>query len=158
MMVSCHTAQHVGMSIRPASLLVGLGLGKEEDVHCATHPSVLAVGSCVICGIPVCGECAHKRQRKIFCQSDSDLKVAFDWVAVYSASTPYEAHMVKANLESANIPAMVLSQSDRMYYMTLGDLALAEVMVPKTSFMEAKRFLHALEESDGCRVVTECTE
>jgi predicted negative regulator of RcsB-dependent stress response len=85
----------------------------------------------------------------MFCQSDFELKVAFDWVAVYSASTPYEAHMVKANLESANIPAMVLSQSDRMYYMTLGNLAVAEVMVPKTSYEEAKQFLQALEGGDS---------
>ncbi len=126
-------------------ILLGWGPKDEEDLKCAVHGDVPAVGCCVICGIPLCSACARKRQGKIFCQSDYDLKVAFDWVAVYSAATRYEAEMVKANLESARIPAMILSQSDRMYYTTLGDLAVTEVMVPKDSLAEAKRFLEAVQ-------------
>ncbi|MDH3252769.1 MAG: DUF2007 domain-containing protein, partial [Ignavibacteria bacterium] len=134
-------------------ILLGWGPKEEEDLVCATHGEVRAMGCCVICGTPLCGDCARKRQGKIFCQGDYDLKVAFDWVAVYSAGTRYEAEMVKANLESARIPAMILSQSDRMYYTTVGDLAVTEVMVPKKDLAEAKRFLRAVEtardEQDG---------
>jgi len=78
---------------------------------------------------------------KIFCDNDEHLKMAFDWVAVCSANTADEAEMIRANLEGAGIHAMVFSQSDRMFFTTLGDLAVNEVMVPKSSLEEAKEYL-----------------
>jgi hypothetical protein len=67
----------------------------------------------------------------------------------------YEAEMIKTNLESAGIPAMVLSQSDRMYFTTLGDLAVTEVMVPKNEAEEAARYLAAVETRQPARHIHE---
>jgi hypothetical protein len=75
----------------------------------------------------------------------------FDWVAVWTASTPYEAQMIKANLEGAGIPTTVLSQHDRVYYTTAGDLAVNEVMVPKGFLESARKYLEAMgmERAEG---------
>jgi len=125
-------------------ILLGWKREDEEEIQCQRHESERAVGRCIVCATSVCGDCARRRGGKVFCEEHHDLKVAFDWVAVHSASTQVEAHLMKGHLLAANIPALLLSQHDRMYTTTLGDLALTEVMVQKSMFTEAKQFLDAL--------------
>jgi hypothetical protein len=120
-------------------------VGSEEKIACATHPAREATGRCVLCGKLVCNHCAVRRQGRLFCENDEHVKMMFDWVAARTTNTPYEAQMIKANLESAGIPAMVLSQHDRTYYTTIGDLAVSEVMVPKDRLEDAKPYLDAMD-------------
>ena len=119
--------------------------GGESKIVCATHPNDEAMGRCVFCGKLVCDRCAVRRQGRIFCENDEHVKMMFDWVAVWTASTPYEAQMIKANFEGAGIPAMILSQHDRMYYTTAGDLAVNEIMVPKGFLENARQYLQAMD-------------
>ncbi|NOY06108.1 MAG: hypothetical protein GXO82_05685, partial [Chlorobi bacterium] len=59
--------------------------------------------------------------------------------------TEYEAAMIKANLEGAGIPVSVFSQSDHVYFVTMGgDLAVVNIMVPKTRIHEAEELLKNL--------------
>ncbi|AFN74865.1 hypothetical protein MROS_1631 [Melioribacter roseus P3M-2] len=53
-----------------------------------------------------------------------------DWVVVYTCSDNIEAEMYKANLESADIETLILSQKDRSYP-TVGDLAIVKILVRK---------------------------
>jgi len=115
----------------------------DRNVVCATHPNEEAIGRCVFCGKLVCDRCSVRKQGRIFCENDEHVKMMFDWVAVWTANTPYEAQMIKANLEGAGIPAMILSQHDRMYYTTAGDLAVNEIMVPKGFWENARQYLDA---------------
>lgn len=125
---------HCGVLLTPQDEL-------PKPIRCEVHKGTPAIGACVVCGKPVCGVCAVRRMGKIFCDNDEHLKMAFDWVAVCSANTADEAEMIRANLEGAGIRAMVFSQSDRMFFTTLGNLAVNEVMVPKSSLEEAKEYL-----------------
>jgi hypothetical protein len=81
---------------------------------------------------------------KFFCADDEHVKMAFDWISVYTTTTRSEAEMIKGHLEAAGLEAMVFSQSDRMFFTTLGDLAVNEVMVPKASMEAAHAFLRSI--------------
>jgi hypothetical protein len=126
----------------------GALIGKDTP-KCKNHEKVFATGRCVLCGAFLCSECSIKRMDRTFCADDKHVSMVGDWVVVKTASTPYEAEMIKANLEGAGIVAAVYSQSDRMYYMTVGDLAVAKVMVPKDQLAAAKDIIDAIEAEDG---------
>ncbi len=117
-----------------------------KNITCAKHQESPAIGFCVVCGTPLCKECSRTRQGKILCDNDLHMKLAFQWASVYSTSSAYEAEMVKANLESIHIPVTILSQNDRMYITTLGDLAVTEVMVPRTMLAKAEEFIRTFSE------------
>jgi hypothetical protein len=125
-------------------ILLGGGGEKPADIRCQTHPDAEAVGACVMCGKPVCDACAVRKQGKVFCSNDEHVSMTFDWAAVCTTNTEYEAEMIRANLEGAGIQAIVFSQSDRVFPSMVGDLAVNQVMVPKSSLGEAQRFLRGL--------------
>jgi hypothetical protein len=118
---------------------------ENADVMCAEHTKTEAVGRCVMCGKPVCEACAHRRQGRFFCPNDEHEKMAFDWVSVRTTNTEYEAEMVKANLVGAGIETTVLSQRDRMFFTTMGDVAVTEVMVRKEKAKDAREILEEID-------------
>jgi hypothetical protein len=63
------------------------------------------------------------------------------WVSVATTGTDYEADMVRDRLDSAGIPAVVLTQRDHAFNLTVGDLASVHVMVPPDRADEARRLL-----------------
>lgn len=124
-----------------------LQAGKDAPVAsmCATHPKNKATGRCVFCGKLLCEECVVRENGKMFCTNDEHVKMAFNWAVAVHTNTEYEAQMIKANLEGAGIDAVVLSQGDRMFFTTMGDLAVTEVMVPRMQLEEAKKIIRAIE-------------
>ncbi|MCZ7557899.1 MAG: DUF2007 domain-containing protein [Bacteroidia bacterium] len=116
-----------------------------EDVpECENHPDEPAVGGCVICGKPVCADCATEQNGRIFCEQDEHLNVHSGFVVAYTTATDYEAEMIKANLEGAGIHALVFNQHDHVYFTTMGMLALVNVMVPPSQLEAALEIIGAL--------------
>jgi hypothetical protein len=66
-----------------------------------------------------------------------------DWVSVFRTSTDYEADLVRDRLDDGGIPAVVLTQRDHAFNLTVGDLASVHVMVPPE---EAEQAVSLLEE------------
>jgi hypothetical protein len=127
----------------------------EPLIECETHPRLPAVGVCIVCGKPVCSECAKSKGGKVFCGDDEHVKIHEDWAVVFSAAAEYEAEMVKANLELHGIKALVFSQVDHAYFIPMSRLAVVNVMVPKGKLAKAREILRHLkgveeeDESDG---------
>lgn len=71
-----------------------------------------------------------------------------DWVSVFRTSTDYEADLVRDRLDDSGIPAVVLTQRDHAFNLTVGDLASVHVMVPPQQAEEAVSLLeqHLSEE------------
>ena len=65
------------------------------------------------------------------------------WACVFTSGTDYEAEMVCARLQAADIPAVVLSQRDHAWNLTQGFLAKVRVMVPESVQSEAEALLNA---------------
>jgi hypothetical protein len=53
-----------------------------------------------------------------------------DWIVAFTCEEPYEADMMKANLEGAEIECIIISQKDRSYP-SIGDLAGVKLLVKK---------------------------
>ena len=51
------------------------------------------------------------------------------WVVVFESGTDYEADLVRGRLDDAGIPAIVLTQRDHAFNLTIGDLAQVRVLV-----------------------------
>lgn len=120
-------------------------LEDDEEIMCEKHNSVEAIGICVICSKPICGDCAIERNGKLFCDNDEHIKMAEDWAIVFTTNTEYEAEMIKANLEGGGIPCMIFSQRDHAYFIAIGDMAVVNVMVPKKRFDEAEEYLKKMD-------------
>ncbi len=63
------------------------------------------------------------------------------WIAVFETSTDYEADMVRDRLDSNDVPAIVLTQRDHAFNLTIGKLARVLVMVPPEQVGLAKDIL-----------------
>jgi hypothetical protein len=120
-----------------------------DGPDCENHPEVSAIGGCVVCGKPVCKECARVQNGRFFCEKDEHLNVHGGYIVAYTTSTDYEAEMVRANLEGAGIDALVFNQHDHVYYTTMGMLALVNVMVPPGQLEAALDIIEALETHSG---------
>ncbi|WP_103019086.1 DUF2007 domain-containing protein [Salinibacter altiplanensis] len=66
-----------------------------------------------------------------------------NWASVFRTSTDYEADLVRDRLDDSGIPAVVLTQRDHAFNLTVGDLASVRVMVPPG---QADRAASLLEE------------
>ncbi len=72
-----------------------------------------------------------------------------DWVSVFESGTDYEADLVRDRLDDAGIPAVVLTQRDHAFNLTLpAGLAQVHVMVPKDQVEAARHILQAEPLSD----------
>ncbi len=64
-----------------------------------------------------------------------------NWECVLERSTDIEVQMAKNYLSSLNIPSNVLSKRDSAYSLTVGEMALVYLYVPKDYAEEAREAL-----------------
>lgn len=89
-------------------------------------------------GITTCPDCG--RALIPTAEFEGSLVNPEDWIILKTVSQEYEADMIKANLEGAEIEALVLGQKDRNYP-AVGDLAVVKILVKKEKSAEASRIL-----------------
>jgi len=66
------------------------------------------------------------------------------WISVYSSGTDYEADLVRHRLDNAGIPAVVLTQRDHAFNLTIvAAFATVHVMVPPEHEANARKILSA---------------
>lgn len=112
-----------------------------EVPECENHPGSSSVGGCIICGKPLCEECATEIEGKFFCSDDTHFNLHQDYVVAYTTATDYEADMIKANLNGAGIDAYIFNQHDHVYFLNMGTLAQVNVMVPKSQIDKAQEII-----------------
>jgi hypothetical protein len=71
-----------------------------------------------------------------------------NWISVFESKTAYEADLVRNRLDDAGIQAVVLTQHDRSFNLTLGKKASNRVLVPGERVDEARSLLAADPLSD----------
>ena len=72
-----------------------------------------------------------------------------DWIVVFKSGTDYEADIVRDRLDDAGIPAVVLTQRDHAFNLTVGDLAQVNVLVPPDRAGEATTLLNQAPLTDA---------
>jgi len=75
---------------------------------------------------------------------EEDFDENYDWEIVYTTNREIVAEMYKANLEGAGIPVSILSQVDSTRMLTVGNLAIVKIYVPKQFLKTAKDIIDAI--------------
>ena len=71
-----------------------------------------------------------------------------DWIVIFKSGTDYEADLVRDRLDDAGIPAVVLTQRDHAFNLTMGDLAQVNVLVPPAHVGQASDVLQSVPFTD----------
>lgn len=79
-------------------------------------------------GIKICADCGTELIP--VAEFEGNLVHPKDWVVAFTCQEPYEADMMKANLEGAEIECIIISQKDRSYP-SIGDLSGVKLLVKK---------------------------
>lgn len=78
--------------------------------------------------------------KMIYPKCETNLIHHEDWDTVYLTDATFEAEMIKANLEGANIETIILSQKDKSFP-ALGNLSVIKVLVKKVDKEEAEKII-----------------
>ncbi len=89
-------------------------------------------------GISVCKDCNVDLITKA--EFERHLVRHADWSSVFSTDEMYEAEMIKANLDGANIESIILSQKDKSFPSS-GDLSVIKIMVKNKDVEDAKSII-----------------
>lgn len=63
------------------------------------------------------------------------------WIVVHTTGTDYEADLVRDRLDDSGIPAVVLTQRDHAFNLTVGRMAPVHVLVPVDHVADARALL-----------------
>lgn len=117
----------------------------EGEIDCEEHQKRPAVGMCVVCGKPVCEDCARKKKNAVFCDSAEHAKIHRQWKVVYTTKIDFEAEMLRTNLDQAGIKSHLFSQFDYASFAAFNRSAMVKVMVPREHAPVAQKVLRDLD-------------
>ena len=123
----------------------GFRVRENDIVECDTHSMIEATGVCVICGRPVCDDCAVTRDGKVFCDDARHAELAATHESIAYVSSEAEGEIVAKNLASGGIPALLFSAKRYSHFCQLTDEGRVSVLV---AVAERDNALHILEEMD----------
>lgn len=76
-------------------------------MECENHSGERAVGRCLVCGKPVCGDCAVNWQGKLFCDNAEHPQLHATWKTVATCKSEFESDLIQRNLLDHQIPCLV---------------------------------------------------
>lgn len=68
-----------------------------------------------------------------------------NWVCVLERGTEYEVQLTKNYLENEGIPSAILSKKDSSLTMTIGEMSMVYLYVPKEFEKEAKKAIREFQ-------------
>jgi len=136
-------ASHSGEALFCANC--GERVREDEGVECETHSTVAATGVCVVCGKPVCDDCAVTRDARVFCEERRHADLASTHERVSYVPSESEGEMVVKNLASGGIPALLFSMKPYSHFCRLTDEGRMSVFVPLGEGEKARRLLEEMD-------------
>jgi hypothetical protein len=128
-----------------------------EKVECDVHPSVEAIGVCIVCQRALCELCGEINGDRLLCSEHLEVVVEDDWAEVLKSTDINEAELSKAILESAGFQVQVRDFGPIGFaWDGGGDSSLsrsqlgkpARVFVPVSEFLQARETLRDWESSE----------
>lgn len=112
-------------------------------IECENHFGQSAVAVCSVCGKPVCGDCAFKRDGRFFCDNADHIAMGSDWVVIHGCASEFEADIFVANLRAAKIEARFFSRRDHVSLAWVPiDLAVRVMVKTLDRDAAARRLIH----------------
>lgn len=78
---------------------------------CELHADVPAVALCVVCGKPVCGDCAVRSGGRFTCDVPTHKAIVTETSVLATCSSPFEADLIRENLRQAGLETLVFDRS-----------------------------------------------
>jgi hypothetical protein len=101
-----------------------------HSLECENHSGQPVVGLCIVCGKPVCGDCASTIAGRFVCEESAHKTVAEQWSVVHVCTFPFEGDMVVQNLLNAGYTAKLFSFRDHIGLRWVQDADRVQVFVP----------------------------
>lgn len=112
-------------------------------IECENHSSERAVGFCVICSKPVCGDCAAGFEGRIFCDQVHHQQMHRQWKVVYTTDSEFDADIIEKNLTGVGIACKAYSLRDHLATYWIDDRSV-RVMVENGLYERATSHLQSL--------------
>ena len=122
----------------------------QEALECENHPGQQAVGTCAVCGKPLCGDCALSIDKSVLCDREHQ-KILTDWTTVFTCDSEFEADALQRNLESAGIRTRMFSSRDHLTLYWKQQHAPVRVMVQREEAEKAVSTIDGLDLKDYAR-------
>ena len=91
----------------------------------------------MVCGRALCEECRGREGRIALCADHAGVTVIEGWAQVYSATSNFEAQLLRENLKAEGIDAQIYSQRDSAFSVDLGELSIVRLLVPVWEYEHA---------------------
>lgn len=115
-----------------------------DSAECENHPGEATVALCVLCGKPVCSDCAVTSDGRVYCDDPQHRTLALEWVPVYIAESEFESDMIACNLAASKIDTRVFSFRKHLGSFWMEGTSLVRVLVPRGLSQDATQLLHDL--------------
>jgi hypothetical protein len=115
-----------------------------ERIECSNHPGQLAVAACIVCGKPVCGDCAVRSAGKFFCEDPEHCTIRNGWQPIYSCTSEFEADIVERNLQHAGLHIRVFSTGSHLELYWAHWKPIVRVWAARAKAAEAEALLRQL--------------
>lgn len=79
---------------------------ENSSALCDNHPQMTAIGSCAVCGKPICSDCVVEKSGRYFCEDASHQQVFDQYTVLGWSQTMFEAELIAKNLTAHNIPTL----------------------------------------------------
>jgi len=123
----------------------GCFLRSNEDVECEHHPGAVAVGVCVVCGKPVCGDCSVTRGGKMYCEDVAHSQMDADFIKLAVVANEFEADIIAKNLSLNGVPERHFAAKNFSQFFLVAGALPVSVFVKKEAAAEAKQLLKELD-------------
>lgn len=117
---------------------------QENPFECENHSAQIAIAVCVVCGKPVCGDCAIAKDQKFFCDSSEHIKIDGEYAVIHSCESEFEMDMIRQNLLQAGIRSLSFSFYDHIGTYWNPGHALVQVRVLQSQANQATDILRNL--------------
>lgn len=94
----------------------GAAVSTIAGIECSNHPDVTAIGACVVCGMPVCGDCAVTSEKKLFCNDHSHVVLLEKYARLGVSDSEFDADIIVGNLKAGGISVKIFSPKEFFAY------------------------------------------
>ncbi|MDE3058924.1 MAG: hypothetical protein KGJ59_13305 [Bacteroidota bacterium] len=132
----------------------GSAVSTIAEIECGNHSGAAAVGACVVCGVPVCGDCAVTRGGKLFCNDSSHAVFLVRYALLGVAISEFEADIIVSNLKANGISPQFFSPKEFFNFKNDEPDSAVRVFVLKDDHARAVTLLTELELEDFIHLET----
>ena len=123
----------------------GYALRAHDVVECENHSGTNAIGICVVCGKPVCGDCSVARENKLYCDDVAHSQLTTAHTKLGDVATEFEADMIDKKSFFERGTGTSVFHEKVFPFLLLTDNRSVSIFVKTESIEEARRLIEEMD-------------